>query len=69
LILRATSQVAIIAYTDKAGRITFANKKFCDISEFNLEELHNKDHRLLNSGFHDKEFLKEMYKTINCGKV
>lgn len=68
-ILEVISDIAIIAYTDKQGRITFANKKFCEISGYSLEELRNKDHRILNSGHHHKDFFAEMYKTIKAGKL
>jgi PAS domain S-box-containing protein len=69
LILQAISEVVIIAYTDNVGRITYANKKFCEISGYTLEELCNKDHRLINSGFHSKEFFQEMYQTISSGQT
>ncbi|MBC7538532.1 MAG: PAS domain-containing sensor histidine kinase [Bacteriovorax sp.] len=69
MILSAISEVAIIAYTDKNGRITFANKKFCEISGYTPDELHNKDHRILNSGFHSKEFFMFMHKTISNGQI
>lgn len=68
-LLSAISEVAIIAYTDARGRITFANDKFCQISGYTLKELSNQDHRILNSGFHDKKFFEKMYITINSGKI
>lgn len=67
--LEAVSEVAIIAHTDNRGKITFANENFCKISGYKIEELHNKDHRILNSGFHGKEFFKEMYSTVKAGKI
>lgn len=67
--LDAVSEVAIIAYTDRKGRITYANENFCKISGYNFEELQNKDHRILNSGFHGKEFFKEMYETVKSGRI
>ncbi len=68
-ILEAVSQVAIIAYTDKRGRITYANENFCDISGYSMAELYNKDHRMLNSGHHEKEFFRDMYETVRNGKI
>lgn len=68
-LLVAISEVAIVAFTDKRGRITFANKKFCLISGYSFEELINQDHRMLNSGHHDKSFFREMYQTIHSGNV
>lgn len=68
-ILEAVSEVAIIAYTDKRGRITFANENFCRISGYSMAELYNQDHRLLNSGFHESDFFKTMYETVKSGKI
>jgi PAS domain S-box-containing protein len=69
MIMEAISEVAIIAYTDKQGRITFANKNFCEISGYERSELINKDHRILNSGHHSSEFFKEMYQALSHGKI
>lgn len=68
-LLMAVSEVAIVAFTDKRGRITFANKQFCTISGYTFEELINRDHRLLNSEYHPPEFFRQMYQTIHLGKV
>jgi len=68
-VLEAISEVAIIAYTDKRGRITYANENFCQISGYTMVELYNKDHRLLNSNYHDKEFFKNMYETVKKGNI
>lgn len=67
--LEAVSEVAIIAYTDKFGKITYANENFCKISGYTLEELFKKDHRILNSDYHHSEFFKKMYETISNGKI
>lgn len=67
--LEAISQVAIIAYTDKSGKITFANENFCRISGYSLNELLQKNHRLLNSNYHDKNFFKNMFETISAKKI
>lgn len=68
-ILRAVSEVAIIAYTDREGRITYANENFCKASGYSIDELIGKDHRILNSGHHSKEFFQEMYQIINSGQI
>lgn len=65
----ALDQSAIIAITDPQGKITHINDKFCEISKYSREELIGKDHRILNSGYHSKEFFKEMWATITSGKI
>lgn len=60
---------AIVAVTDVKGRIIYANNKFCELSKYSRHELIGKDHRLLNSGFHNKQFFKKMWETINQGDV
>lgn len=65
----ALDESSIIAITDQRGIIMSANKKFSDISRYNREELIGQDHRILNSGYHSKEFFREMWKTIGSGKV
>ncbi|MCU0712736.1 MAG: PAS domain S-box protein [Pirellula sp.] len=55
---------AIVAETDTAGNILYANEQFCVISGYTHEELISQNHRILNSGVHPKTFWKEMFKTV-----
>jgi len=66
---RALDQIAIVAETTPRGEIMYANDRFCDISGYSREELIGNTHRMVNSGFHPKEFWREFWDTINAGQV
>ena len=57
-------ETCLISKADKHGKITYANDKFCKVSGYTLEEILGKDHKIVNSRTHSKEFWIEMYNKV-----
>lgn len=55
--------------TDNKGNIVKINQRFCEISGYSEAELLGQNHRIINSGYHDKSFWQDLWKTISSGKV
>ena len=65
----ALDEAAILAITNQKGIITYVNNNFCKLSKYSKEELVGQDHRIINSGYHSKEFMSNLWTTIIHGKI
>ena len=60
----AIDESSIVSKSDKQGKITFVNNKFCEISGYNKEELIGKNHNIVRHPSMGKDFFKNLWKTI-----
>lgn len=65
----ALDAAAIVAVTDRAGRIRSVNNKFCELSGYSEAELIGSTHKIVHSGMHDRAFFKTLYRTISAGEI
>ncbi|MBL8470843.1 MAG: response regulator [Rhodocyclaceae bacterium] len=65
----ALDQHAIVSITDVAGRISYANDKFCAISGYTRGELMGRSHAIVKSGQHPDLFFASMWQTLAQGDV
>ena len=68
-IVYALDSSAIVAITDQTGKIVYTNKFFTKLSKYTQSELLGANQRIVNSGFHDTSFFKDMWKTIGSGSI
>lgn len=60
---------AIVSETDLNGIITFANRKFCEISGYTKEELIGQPHNIIRHPDMPKKAFETMWNTIKQGSV
>jgi PAS domain S-box-containing protein len=65
----ALDDSAIVAITDQKGIIKHVNENFCRISKYSEAELIGKDHRIINSGYHNKAFIRNLWLAITRGDI
>ncbi|MGR9013154.1 MAG: PAS domain S-box protein, partial [Gammaproteobacteria bacterium] len=68
-LLEALENHVLISISDVQGRIVYANDMFCKISGYTEDELIGQDHRIVNSGHHDQDYIRNMWSTIAKGQV
>ena len=65
----ALDESCIVVITDQKGVIKHLNDNFSRISKYSYSELLGQDHRIINSGHHSKEFMRELWVTIANGNT
>lgn len=63
----ALDQTVILLITDGEGVITYANKQFCDISQYTLEELTGNHFRKVCVDFHHRSFFQRILQQLAAG--
>lgn len=58
-----------VVITNKEGEIEYVNNKFYELTGYTLEEVKDKNPKILKSGRHSKSFYEELWSTILSGKV
>ncbi|CAA9889407.1 Histidine kinase [Candidatus Methylobacter favarea] len=58
---------ALVSIADIEGKIFYVNDKFCKISGYTQKELIGQDHRIVNSGYHDKDYIRNLWRTLARG--
>lgn len=59
----------LISITDTDGVILYANEKFCAVSGYGEDELVGQTHDIVKSGYHDKDFIAQVWNTISSGQT
>ena len=67
--MQAIDQHAIVSVGDRTGRIIDVNDQLVRISGYSREELIGRNHRILSSGVHPREFFTRMWQSLTRGEV
>jgi PAS domain S-box-containing protein len=60
---------SIVAITDPQGTIIHVNHRFSEVSRYPREELIGRDIRILNSNYHSKTFMGNLWATVSKGET
>ena len=58
---------SIISQTDLLGNITYANRKFCEVSGYNVDELVGSPHSIIRHPEMPKAAFEKLWNTISAG--
>lgn len=68
-LLEVLGEDAIVSRTNRAGKITQANARFCSISGYQAAEIVGQTHRIIKSDLHPDTFFRNMWQRLTTGKV
>ena len=60
---------AVVGITDREGRITYVNDKFCEISQYAPQELLGSKFSVVSSGRHPRSHYEDIWGTISSGQI
>ncbi len=66
-LLETLDRHSIVSVADRKGDIISVNAAFCRISGYSEDELVGRNHRIVNSGHHDRDFWRAMWRTLAAG--
>lgn len=67
--VRLSADTMIVSETDAKGNIIFANRDFCKIAGYSIEELVGKPHNIVRHPDMPKAAFKSLWDTVKSGKV
>jgi PAS domain S-box-containing protein len=68
-IYNAISKSALVSITDAEGVIIDVNEAFCHASKYREDELIGRNHSIINSEYHSKDFWDDMWKHVKAGNT
>ncbi|MBE2281521.1 MAG: PAS domain S-box protein, partial [Ignavibacteriaceae bacterium] len=66
---QALNAAAVVSVTDSSDILLEVNEEFCRISKYSQSELIGQSYRILNSGYHSKEFWGNIYNLLYSGNI
>ncbi|TQR05532.1 diguanylate cyclase domain-containing protein [Psychrobacillus soli] len=66
---KGVNDAALVAMTNKDGKIVMVNELFETTSKFKKEELIGKSFWMINSNFHEDRFFEQLWETIQKGEI
>lgn len=67
--LTLSDDAFLVSETDKNGVLLYANKDFCDVSGYSVEEMEGNTHSLFKNSSMPKEVFESLWKALNSNSV